>query len=110
MKNKNWSIIILIIIILVLGGILALKIFTYKNIADGMDYAEDKSTEAKDDLNKKYEKEKIQLAIDMAKFGNDTVGSLTYNNLNEQLEMKFGTGTYTLTGPDSSGNFTLKIE
>lgn len=109
MKSKNLLIIILLIIILICGGILAFKIFTSKSIEDGMDYAEEKASKAQEDFNIKYEKEDIQLAISMAMFGNNTVESLTFNNLNEQLKSKFGAGNYTLTGPDSLGKFTLKI-
>ena len=109
MKNKNWTIIILIIVVFVLGGILALKIFTHKTIEEGMDYAADKAAKANEEFQIKYEKEDIQLAIAMAMFGKNTVEPLTYNSLNEQLKAKFGAGNYKLTGPNSSGNFTLKV-
>ena len=109
MKNKNILIIITLIIILVFGGILALKILTNKSIEDGMNYAEKEALEAREDIDNEYEKEGIQLAVTMAMFGNNTVESLTFNNLDEQLKLKFGAGNYTLTGPDSSGKFTVKI-
>ncbi len=109
MKNENLSIIILLIIILVFGGILGFKIFTNKSIEEGINYTEEKASEAQEYFNIKYEKENIKLAISMAMLGNNTVQSLTFNNLNEQLESKFGAGNYTLIGPNSLGKFTLEI-
>ncbi len=108
MNNKNLLIIILLIVILVFSGVLALKIFTNKTVEDGMNYAEDEASKAQEDFTIKSEKENIQLAISMAMFESDTL-KLTYDNLDQQLKDEFGAGTYKLTGPDSLGKFTLKI-
>lgn len=83
---------------------------TAELLQEGMDYAEEKSEEAKDKLNIESEKEKITLAVGMAMFGNNTAEQLTYNNLNEQLKENLGDSKYVLTGPDSDGNYIVKID
>ena len=131
MKKNNLLIIILLIVVLVLGFIFALRVFTTKSIEknvnysesevskvkdniqqsfeDGMKYAEEESSNAKENLDIESEKEKIRTAITMAMLGNNTLNSLTYDSFDKQLKDTFSSGNYTLTGPDSSGKFTLKI-
>ena len=108
MKNKNLLIIILLII-LIYVGILAFKIFKANLLKDEANYVTDRTSEALEDLKESWEKEDIQLAVAMAMVVNNKLGSLTFDNLDEQLKAKFGIGNYTLTGPDSLGKFTLKI-
>ena len=77
---------------------------------DEHNYVMDKTQEADKQLSKESEKETIQTAVGMIMFGSDTLQGLTYDNLNEQLKSDLGEGNYTLEGPNSNGQFTIKIE
>ena len=109
MKDENNIIIVLLIIILILGGVLALKIITVKTVEEGMNYAEDKANETKNKMEIDDEKQKITLAASAARVGDTSMIDLTYENFDNRLKKQFKDTEYTLSEPDSSGIFTLKI-
>lgn len=78
-------------------------------LQEGMNYAEEKAKNEQDKIKKQEEKEKVQFSISLAMLGDNSFKELTYNNLDEQLKIKFGEGNYKLSGPDSNGNFTITI-
>lgn len=110
MKDENVVIILLLIIILVLSGVLAIKIYAVKPAQESMSYAENKAVETKNNIENDNEKQKIQRAASAARVGDTQIEDLTYEKFDKRLKKQFENVEYTLSGPDSSGIFTLKIE
>lgn len=109
MDKKIIIIIALIIIVFVVGGILALKIFTIKSVENGSDYAAEKATENINNMEIEHEKENIKLAAMSAMVTEDEIIDLSYEKFDLALKDVFKDIKYTLKGPDSSGIFNLKI-
>ena len=95
---------------------LVIAIHTYSTIQneidlmnEGTNYAEDRAYKAQNELAIKEEKEKIQIASYATVWENESEQLLTYENFSKHLSELFDSTDYILTGPDSNGNFTLKI-